>query len=536
MNANNILDMVGDAKDTYVWDAQLVRCRNIVHVKKRSHSKRIWLIAALIALMLFLMGCAALILMQISDLSLREETYEAPAYCLENGEKAPEEERVRSEISLQGIQGSATFNAAQEWLEFEQSYDQDMTLLFEAEENNYEAPREYDAYFVYNQEMIGKVDEIAAKYNLQLAGPRVITQRYMYEVFCDSLGIDGVLKRDAQADVTYYDGDFFACGNFSIGYECTLTAEESTWEHLVRGTYTYRDKNYFTTAFVTFHDTSKLEQWNYTLADGTEVLIVNTGERAWVFHDREDAFIFVTFSTVYENGIMEIMTNREIELASEVFDFSLRPQKPDIEQADLQIQEAEMAYQAQQEALQQEKSEQPQKEPVVHHNYAELIAYIPVHESEFEWLVGDRFKDFLANCDYVLMDLTGDGEDELILGRDGHVLAIYYVVDGKVIGESCSGEIYICEGGIREQYTFKNGEPQHDYSKIGAAIVGREVSNDIAYVAYSTYHKSWMYWDFTADIIDESAHPITEDEAMEIINSFVRIKLNWKPVSEFTFE
>ncbi|MDO5153879.1 MAG: hypothetical protein Q4D50_11070, partial [Eubacteriales bacterium] len=164
MNSNDILDMIGDAKGTYVWDAQLVRNGNIVQVKNHSSSKQIWLIAALIAMMLFLMGCTALILMQISDLSLREETYEAPAYYLENGEKAPEEERVRSEISLQGIQGSAAYNAAQEWLEFAHSYDQDMALLSKAAVNSYEAPREYDAYFVYNQEMIDKVDEIAAKY------------------------------------------------------------------------------------------------------------------------------------------------------------------------------------------------------------------------------------------------------------------------------------------------------------------------------------------------------------------------------------
>ena len=523
MNSNDILDMVGDAKDTYVWDAQLVRCGNIVHVKNRSSSKRIWLIAALIALMLFLMGCAALILMQISDLSISEEAYVAPAYYLENGEKETGEERVRSVISLQGIQGSATFNAAQEWAEFEQSYDQDMALLSKADVNNYEAPREYDAYYVYNQEMIDKVDEIAAKYNLQLAGPRVITQRYMYEVFCDSLGIDGVLKRDSQADVTYYDGDFFSCGNFAIGFECTLTAEGSTWSHLVRGTYTYRDKSYFTTEFVTFHDTNSLEQWNYTLADGTDVLIVKTDNRAWIFHDREDAFIVVSFSTVYENGTTETMTNREIELASEVFDFSLKPQKPDIEQADIQIQEAEKVYQAQQEALHQERLEQHQEAPVAHHSYAELIAYIPTHESEFEWLVGDRFKDFLNTCDYVLMDLTDDGEDELVLGRDGQILAIYYIVDGQVSGESTSGEIFICEGGIRESYIFQDGEPKHYYHKIGE-------DGGIAYIGYDTYHESWMYMDYA---IDEKAKPISDEAAMEIINSFVRIELEWKPVSTF---
>lgn len=520
MRPDDILDMIGDAADSYIWDAQLVRSGNIVHVKNRSSSKRIWLIAALIALMLFLMGCTALVLMQLSDLSIREETYEAPAYYLENGEKVPGEERVRSVISLQGIQGSATFNAAQEWSEFEQSYDQDRALMFEADENNYEAPREYDAYFVYNQEMIDKVDEIAAKYNLQLAGPRVITQRYMHVIFCDSLGIDGVFKTDAQADVTFCDGSFFECGNFEVGYEFILTSEESTWSDLVHGSYTYTDKNFFTTAFATVQDTGNLEQWNYNLADGTEVLIVNTGERAWIFHDREDAFIFVNFST---NGITETMTNREIELASEVFDFSLKPQKPDIEQADLQIQEVEKAYQAQREALERKYAEQSWKEPVIHHSYAELIAYIPAHESEFEWLVGDRFKDFLDNCDYVLMDLTGNTEDELILGRDGQVLAVYYVVDGQVSGESSSGEIFICEGGILESYIFKDGEPKHYYHKIGEG-------GGIAFIGYDTYNESWMHMDYS---IDEQAKPISDEAAMEIINSFVRIELEWKPVSEF---
>lgn len=57
MNSNDILDMVGDAKDTYVWDAQRIRTGDIPVTKKKTPPKRALLIAAMIALMLLLVGC-----------------------------------------------------------------------------------------------------------------------------------------------------------------------------------------------------------------------------------------------------------------------------------------------------------------------------------------------------------------------------------------------------------------------------------------------------------------------------------------------
>lgn len=57
MNSNDILDMVGDAKGTYVWDAQEVRSGSVSVSKKRPSMKRTLLIAAMIALMLLLVGC-----------------------------------------------------------------------------------------------------------------------------------------------------------------------------------------------------------------------------------------------------------------------------------------------------------------------------------------------------------------------------------------------------------------------------------------------------------------------------------------------
>ena len=57
MNAMNILDAVGNVKDAYVWDAQLVRDGQCTVNTKRVTLGRIWLIAAVVALMVFLLGC-----------------------------------------------------------------------------------------------------------------------------------------------------------------------------------------------------------------------------------------------------------------------------------------------------------------------------------------------------------------------------------------------------------------------------------------------------------------------------------------------
>lgn len=57
MNANDILDMVGDAKGTYVWDVQNIRSGSVSVTGKRPSIKRTLLIAAMIALMLLLVGC-----------------------------------------------------------------------------------------------------------------------------------------------------------------------------------------------------------------------------------------------------------------------------------------------------------------------------------------------------------------------------------------------------------------------------------------------------------------------------------------------
>lgn len=57
MKSHEILDLIGDARGRHVWDAQMARCGECKTTCRKLSGKRIWLIAALIALMLLLVGC-----------------------------------------------------------------------------------------------------------------------------------------------------------------------------------------------------------------------------------------------------------------------------------------------------------------------------------------------------------------------------------------------------------------------------------------------------------------------------------------------
>ena len=63
MNASEILDMIGDTKGSYIWDAQQFRGGEMKSPPLRPVArKRVFLIAALIAVALFLVGCGAYVI------------------------------------------------------------------------------------------------------------------------------------------------------------------------------------------------------------------------------------------------------------------------------------------------------------------------------------------------------------------------------------------------------------------------------------------------------------------------------------------
>ena len=159
------------------------------------------LIAAIVALMLFLMGCAAVVLLHLNDLKIGERTYTQHPLYLEDGTKTPATEKVKEIISVQGVTESPNQQAAKEWYEFTKAYD--IVQKYPDGIPDFTAPDAYDSYWVPTQELVDKVDEICKKYDLKLAGEGALLLTQAESRIPEILGIDGILKKDTSAQASY---------------------------------------------------------------------------------------------------------------------------------------------------------------------------------------------------------------------------------------------------------------------------------------------------------------------------------------------
>ena len=131
MNSNDLFDIIGETPETYVLDAANVNTK-VIPMQKRS-PKRMWLIAAIIALILCLVGCAVAYVLSLDEMILGTEFIE---------DRTGETES-RTSLSLQGYVGSPSYQAAKEWFDFLQTYDPDGAIAFSDEADNVEFPEDY---------------------------------------------------------------------------------------------------------------------------------------------------------------------------------------------------------------------------------------------------------------------------------------------------------------------------------------------------------------------------------------------------------
>lgn len=365
-------------------------------------------IVAMIALMVLLMGCAWAVL-NLDDLIIGQYSTQRTYTDEESGEMIAEPEIVRDVISLQGIAGTPNQLAAKEWYDFENEYIQ---KYYDRIDNLFQKPDDYQAYGVGNQEMVDKVDEICERYGLKPAGRIAYVEPWQVDIFYDTLKLDSVVTEGAK-DVDDRGGYFYECGNFKHVMNFSLNSAESHWQHPILVSVLYHDKDYLDTIMWTV-DPEDTEQWNYTCADGTTVLIVRTGDRGAVLCDREDAFLYVGFGTVYigDNGVEDIMTKRDMELIAEAIDFSVKPEKPDMDSAVKRLDEATESYEA----------TKPERQKM---GYGEFV----------QWQIAWRNDEFdnPPTLYYYLMDFNEDGVTDLMFGYEENITFIWTLSeDGEV--------------------------------------------------------------------------------------------------------
>ncbi len=409
MNANEILDMIGDAKGTYLWETQKYRDGTAGAKPLPLPRRRLWLVAAVIGLMLLLVGCTVAYVLRLQDLKVAEYRPTTPTVYDENGEVislptlAP-----RTQITLQG----ANQEALAEWNSFCRDYDPDGAIVTANDNNELGIPNPYYIpYGCYSWEMVNKLDEIVQKYNLKLLSPDVGCQYYESSVLFSSLGIDGVFH----GDVEYLSGYFYPEGTFNI--ELLFQPDTDQWPYEDNlASYYYSVKEYFDPVYYEVADLENCTQWNYTRSDGRTVLLVMNDEQARIITDLQDALVTVSFaSSKWDGGNKVQMTQSALEQVSEQFDFSIQPHPADMTKVDALMEAAQAAYEAERAAA---------AENLYTKGYEQYIQ----QKLEKAAAHSTRMRDGLF---YSLYDLNGDGVMELFPGRRATLWEILSMRDGK---------------------------------------------------------------------------------------------------------
>ena len=412
MNANEILDMIGDAKGTYLWETQKYRDGTAGAKPLPLPRRRLWLVAAVIGLMLLLVGCTVAYVLRLQDLKVAEYRPTTPTVYDENGDVislptlAP-----RTQITLQG----ANQEALAEWNSFCRDYDPDGAIVTANDNNELGIPNPYYIpYGCYSWEMVNKLDEIVQKYDLKLLSPDVGCQSYESSVLFSSLGIDGVFH----GDVEYLSGYFYPEGTFNIALLFQPDTDQWPYEDNL-AEYYYSVKEYFDPVYYEVADLENCTQWNYTRSDGRTVLLVMNDEWARIIADLQDALVTVSFaSSKWDGGNKVQMTQSALEQISEQFDFSIKPHPADMTKVDALMEAAQAAYEAERAAA-------------TENLYTQL--YTKGYERYIQQILDTADSTYSRDgLFYSLYDLNGDGVMELLPGGKGSsVVEILSMRDGE---------------------------------------------------------------------------------------------------------
>lgn len=515
MNANEILDMIGDAKGTYLWETQ--KYRDGSAGAKPLPRRRLWLVAAVIGLMLLLVGCTVAYVLRLQDLKVAEYRPTTPTVYDENGDvislpTLPQ----RTQITLQG----ANQEALAEWNSFCRDYDPDGAIVTANDNNELGIPNPYYIpYGCYSWEMVNKLDEIVQKYDLKLLSPDVGCQYYESSVLFSSLGIDGVFH----GDVEYLSGYFYPEGTFKI--ELLFRPDTDQWPYKDNSaSYYYSVKEYFDPVSYEIADLESCTQWNYTRSDGRTVLLVMNDEWARIIADLQDALVTVSFaSSKWDGGTKVQMTQSALEQISEQFDFSIQPHPADMTKVDALMEAAQAAYEAERAAA---------AENLYTKGYEQYIQ----QKLEKAAAHSTRMRDGLF---YALCDLNGDGVMELLSGGKASLWEILSMRDGKSyqyadcekISSLAALQFTVCENHVLELERIRDNSAEIWYYFRAEAegltyLEGLEKNEDTWYSLPVSP---------TEGLDAEVRTEITEQQAQTIIASYVPLETQpqWQQMKRY---
>ena len=510
MTPMNLIKVIGDVNEDYVLSALETRDAQ-TKTKKRMTVSRSLLIAALVALMLLLVGCAVVYALRLQDMSVGKETY---TQTFDGSGKSIEPvEKERDVLTLFGHSGDPIQLATKEWFDFLETYDPDGALM-DNNPDHPEIPNQYEyTYSCYTQEMVDKVDEIADKYGLKLLKEWIPFQGWQSDIFLKESGVGSLVLQDSGAEITGLSGMFYPPHNFDVDVDVKLEGMDTKlW-----ATVLYARKDYFPRDYAGGIDLSLYEQWDYAAADGTSLLLALSSKgQGYIIADLSNAMMILyvdgNFSGSAYPTAEEIMTKDQLEMVADVFDYSIQPQILDREAVMEKLAESDAAHDAE-------------------------TAYEPETYTSFSEVLISRYVIPNHMAQYTFFDLTGDGVAELLLdySGDGAIDEWHTVQDGEVqwFPES---NTFLCEGHVLERYYTDpelDDRAQHYYLKVDSDTAWMDLDPESEGDCVGVLLLQDGKWIYEPQLYSTDAKEITKEEAQAFMDQYPRISLDWKSVMNY---
>lgn len=311
-------------------------------VKHRS-LRRPLLIAAVIALMALLVGCAVAYVLSLEDVKIGNRTQERDVFATDSYQVIGTETVSQSVLSLAGIKGTSAYKACADFYAFQDAYIADMNAMMDAGT----LPDNFFEDDVYGKAMNAKARELAEHYGLNPQGETF--QFRTVRNLCDALGIDRFFRENGgiTADVDWGYAD--EGGNFRLGFNIYFPTDAGYELNHTQATLRWNRKDCFSQDYATIDNTGDWKETHYTTSGGNDILILwsPSSELGYLFCDREEALLSLQFNYRQDSWNQAdgkvwtdstCMTEPQMELLAETMDFNIQPDL--VTQADVEAQAA----------------------------------------------------------------------------------------------------------------------------------------------------------------------------------------------------
>ena len=300
---------------------------------KAHRIRRPFLLAAVIALALLLVGCAAVYVLKMEHVKISSGTDQRD-YSLVDGVYVKDPHTVdTTTLSMAGLKGSNAYKACADFY----AYETELRASASASGD----------WTGYDDAINAKAQELAEQYGLKPEG-QPLTFRTTRNL-CDALGVERFVRNSQDVSIDVDQGFCRDSGNFFVllrfafpedqGYEVTYTSGALYWNR----------QDTFSREYFTLEDRGDWVERNYTTSAGNTVLILTSPsqERGYILCNRGDALMTVWLDVNPEllsedAGVVSAeylhMTDKQLDIVADALDFAIQPNVPT--QADVDAQAA----------------------------------------------------------------------------------------------------------------------------------------------------------------------------------------------------